>query len=286
MEYVKNAKKVIYLDTPIIVYWLCYLAFKLQKNDDWENSRYQATRELMDFIANNKEEIQLVIRFPYLKETAGEIQKALRLQILDKAHFDIKFSTNNTFYQYYQFIKDKYGYDSFSEFLKVIGISAREVDNIHFITRTARSIQGLLMKIWKDLQIDDYIHPDEQYDEITRYLPKAYLQRRNVTPIRNDIGQVLQIQYALRQNDIAHSYYITTWDEIFCAIRDYLQALDAKCVFYISSPTQLASQLAMAHFSLSANILTDAMFITAESTDAIKRLYDNVLAKLLILSDV
>lgn len=283
--YTKNAKKVIYLDTPIIVYWLCYLAFKFPKSEDWENSRYQATRDLMDFIENNQEEIQLIIRFQYLKETAGEIQKALRLQILDKAHFDIRFSTNNTFYQYYQFVKEKRGYDSFSEFLSAIGISAREVDNIHFVTRTAQFLQGLLNKVWKNLQIDNYEHSNEQYGEVTKNLPEVYLQRRNVTPIKNDIGQVLQIQHALRKNGTVHSYYIATWDDIFCAIRDYLQKVDTHCIFYVSSPTQLASQLAMAHFTLSANILTDAMFITAESTDAIKRLYDNVLAKLLISSE-
>lgn len=283
--YTKNTQKVIYLDTPIIVYWLCHLVFNLPKSEDWENSRYQATRELMAFIANNRKEIQLFIRSQYLKEAAGEIQKALRLQILEKAHFDITFSTNNTFYQYYQYVKERYRYESFSDFLNNMGISARDVDNIHFVTRTAQSIQCLLNNVWENLQIDSYEHSDEHYDEITKHLPNKYLQRRNVTPIKNDIGQVLQIQHALRQNGTYHSYYIATWDDIFCAIRDYIQEIDPQCVFYVSSPTLLASQLAMAHFTLTADILTDAMFITAEAKDAIKKLYDNVLAKLLISSE-
>ena len=279
-EYTNQTKKIIYLDTPIIVYWLCYLAYLQPKNNDWENSRYLATRELINFIANHGEEIQLSIRYSYLGEVAGEIQKAIRLQILDQANFPIKFSTNNTFYQYYQFVKDSRGLRSFTDFLNEIGLSDKDADNIHFIERTANSLQKILTNVWTQLLIDNYIYPKEQYEGIASHLPDKYIRRRNVTPIRNDIEQVLQIQYAINKEDSC-SYFVATWDEIFCAIRERVQETDPRCVFYVSSPTQLASQLSMAHFNISADVLTDAMWITADTTDAIKRLYDNVLSLLI-----
>lgn len=285
--YTKNVKKCIYLDTPVIVYWLCHLAYKIPKDIDWDNFRYQATRDLFDLIAKYPQEIELRIRQSYLKEVAGELQKALRLQILEKANFPIEFRTNNTFYQYYTFVKERRDIGTFSDFLKDLSLKYQDVDNIHFIDKTATHLSNIISSIMSDEIIDREKVYDEHFEAIKMSLPSKYLESRNPRPLDNDVNQVLRIKQLSKglNLDLGTHFFVATWDSIFNEIRRVINTyFDSGLVFYISSPTQLASQLAMARFSLSADILSDAMFITADTTDAIKDLYDNALS-LLVDSD-
>ena len=277
--YTKSFTKHLYLDTPVIGYWLCYLAYKKEKESDWKNFKYQATRDLMEMIDKYQHEVHIHIRYPYLKEVAGEMQKALRLQLLDNAKFSIPFQTANTFYQYYQYIREEKGYSSVSDFLKDIIRFDTRVDNINFVSRTAVVLQRILEGVCNNRIVDSTIFKNKISEEIKMGLPTKYLLERNETPLENDINQVLRIHYLSREGLKDCHYFIVSWDEIFKDIRKGLQQVyDPNFIMYVSSPTQLASQFSMAHFRLSSEILSDAMFITADTKDAIQRLYDNALS--------
>lgn len=279
--YTKNSIKNIYLDTPVIGYILCNWAYKKEKENDWSNFKYQATRDLMELIDKYSQEIQLHIRYSYLQEVAGEMQKALRLQLLDNANFKLKFKTSNTFYQYYQYIREEKGFHSVSDFFKDIIMFDTHVDHVKFVTKTAAILQNIFEERYGKGVTDTRIVYDKNFEEIKMNLPTKYLIERNEYPLENDINQVLRIRNLSQEKLTNCHYFIASWDDIFKEIRNKIQAkYDPDFIVYVSSPTQLASQFAMAHFNMSSSILTDAMFITADTKDAIRRLYDNALSLL------
>lgn len=283
-NYTKNAKKTIYLDTPVIIYWICYWAFHGNQETDWENSRYQATRDLMDILLKNTDEIQVCVSYSYLKEVAGEVQKALRLQVLEDAKFPVPFSTHNTFYQYYQFIKTEKCFTSFIQFLNAITIPTNNSDNIRYTDILAGVFAKRINESYPNIYIDKNIDCHEDIEkEIKIKLPNTYLENRNEASLYHDISLLTKIQYLYQKNrdNLYTHYFVTSWDHIFEDIREKIQENDPGFSCYLSSPTQLASQLAMAHFSLTSGILSNAMFITADTKDAIQNLYDNALTRLM-----
>lgn len=98
-DYLNTKQKCIILDTPLLCYLLCYHAFCLPVNLDWQQAQYRSTRELFEVHKIKSDSVILYTMDDYLSETVGEYKKALQIGWLE-SFTDIDFlkSANNTFY--------------------------------------------------------------------------------------------------------------------------------------------------------------------------------------------
>ena len=291
-NYINNKENCIFLDTPVVTNYLCYLCKLDEQNDiEWDNPDYQSVKSLARLKVSNKDNISFYIPNDYLYETAGELKKALQFSWFDQIELAIPFETGNTFYNYYRFVKrgrkengDNVDKFTFLEFVKQMGFQECNPDAGLFFKKTIAYLKYLLCKT--DNNIIDPIK--EHYDEFdnVRYEYLLYrLEKGKKTDIaiNNDVRQALYITYKTLQEDSnGLSYFLATWDKTLRGLRDIVkEEMKLELSYSVMTPANLANKLAFRNFKLSENGVSNDVFAYANNSynlDAkVQSLYDNVL---------
>ena len=295
-RYIGGKHKHVYLDTPVFVFYLCSKSGLLPGITDWQDHGYKSTINMMSLKNNRKIDVKFHIANDYIGEAVGELRKALRMAWFAERHtFAIPFETSNTFYNYYQFLKEECELDGddtikdFASFAKHLGFSVVDPEHLEFESSARYDLTQRLkifgVEVCKPVQIptDLFIETLKEYEKML-----AYNERKKSPEARKaDVRQCIRLAaLAKEEGDKDNDFYFASWDYSTIKLRKWLVRKDSLTYdqYTIYNPAQIASKLSLSHFNINAKNITDDIFFYADVsynlTEKIRRLYDEVIIPL------
>lgn len=292
-KYINSKESCIYLDTPVVTSYFCYLC-KLDDKDnlEWDNPDYQSVKSLVKLKETNKGKISFFIPFDYLQETVGELRKALQFSWFNQIDLAIPFETGNTFYNYFLFVKKcrkENGVNvedlTFQDFVKEMGFEECDPDASQFNKRTLTYLKYFLRKT-DNYTLDPVKERYDVFDKVREnyeYFLQDKTKKKTMLAINSDVRHALYIANETQYEDRADSnLFLATWDKSLRKLRDIVnEEMLLISSYNVMTPANLSNKLAFRNFSLSEKGVSDDVFAYADSgynlVAKVQSLYDNVL---------
>lgn len=285
-KYINGKTKTIYLDTPVVVYYLCSLNEYHARGIIWANKYFNSVLSLLS-LGGNK--IEFKVYEEYLKEIAGEIQKALRIAWFKDNYSGLgQLETSNTFYNYYLFLKGQLSDPSlsFNSFLSKIGIKEKNPELPSFNEITVKRLKSIFENTLIQVESKASFSGEIVEDVKAEYEEMLHSDRKNKTmgAMYNDVRQAL---FLLTTPELDYSrcdYYLASWDYSIMDLRDTILKTMGKpsSLFMVYNPGALTNRIAFSTFN--AEKIDYSLWAYADKTDQIsehyKALFDDVLVPL------
>ena len=278
-QYLNHKKKVIFLDTPAVVY-LLLSKFSDRVIKEWTDPDYHSMSSLVNLCNQNPDRLELCVYREYLYEVSWEIRKALQLSWLDMCSFTESLGeTSNNFYNYYQYMRENDLFeidekiDSLEDLIYAMGVDNTDVNSAYFMPDTVKDL---------DMILQDYgitVVDKERFDCFTEcrvfYEKQLILSGRNKTSsaISNDVSQMLYL-LTDNANDNEEDLFLSTWDTSLFELRDGLIKEDDKgffSYFHICNPARLSNRIALELFNIDQSAITNDVFLYADKEYDISR---------------
>ena len=292
-EYINNKENCIYLDTPVVTCFLCFLSRLDDKNEiEWDNPDYQSVKSLVRLKETNKAKICFFIPYDYLLETVGELKKALQFSWFNQIDLAIPFETGNTFYNYYLFVKkgrNENGENvenlTFKNFVKEMGFQECDPDASLFTKHTLAYLKYFFQKTG-NIILDPIKERFDIFDKVREgyaYFLQYKEKKKSMMAVNSDVRQALYIanETSFEENSDTN-FFLTTWDRSLRKLRDIVNdEMILMSSYRVMTPANLANKLAFRNFKLSEKGVSDDVFAYADSgynlVAKVQSLYDNVL---------
>lgn len=274
-KYLSQSKKNIYLDTPLLVFFICYKYDLSHYNIEWEDPFYKTTKNLFEIWENSNKKIYLSTMFDYLKEVTGELQKALKTSYFLEFDFMDKLGeTRNTFINYFLFLKRnnliKEEINDFTDFIIDLGFENYDPESNSFQEDTLKNLK----EIFQTFEIDIVFHQNYSDFEELRKEYEMTLMQREKTKSRAAISNDLRLIRFLADSELnvvkEGSYlepFFATWDKSFYDFRkNILKKYQGKySFFHIYNPSRLINKICLENFKVNSEIITNDIFAYAEA---------------------
>lgn len=276
--YLSQNLKNIYMDTPLLVFFICHKYTDTNDRYEWDDIYYKNTINLIDIWENSAGKILLKTTYDYLKEAAGEMQKALKTaSFLELDFIEELGDTKNSFINYYRYLKSNDLFESdeildFTDFILDLGFENIDPDNRFFIEDTAR----YLKTIFEDYEIEIISHPTyEDFDELRREYEITLMglnKTKTRTAVLNDLRLMRFLADPSIHTDINTGQYLepffSTWDTTFYDFRKRIltKYKGRYSFFHIYSPARLINKICLEKFKISSDIITNNIFAYADAT--------------------
>lgn len=281
--YLSNTTKDIYLDTPLLVFCLC--KYYLEEDADWEDINYKSTSELLDACECNSK-VSLFTTYEYIREAAGELQKALNISyFLDYDFFSNLGEIKNSFIKYYLYLKANQllgeGVDDFMGFVYDLGFDNLDPSSPDFINDTSRMMANFLQEYGVDIKNHKEFYPDldsfvREYDI---QLSDPFRNKSRTAKI-NDVKTFIML--AGKDTEDYNNKIFATWDVSLYKFREtilkkYHERYD---YFQIYNPARLLNKIGLEQFRTTPSSISNDIFVYADInfnlTNKVKSLIESI----------
>lgn len=292
-QYINNKESIVYLDTPVLTNYLCYLSGMENKYDfSWSDSDYQNVKSLISIKESEQDDIVFAAPYDYLQETAGELKKALQFSWFDNIDLPIPFETGNTFFNFYLAVKNarseiegKQCRMSFLDFASMLGFEELNPNASLFLKKAYTHLKYFFEKFGCNV-IDPIQDHYDSFDSVRdQYITllQSRIRKKTVMAINSDIRQAFFIANDYLNDEFKEcDFFLSTWDKTLKILRDIVNGeLSLVSSYSVMSPANLANRLALRHFKINKTSVSNDVFAYAESgfnfTTKVQSLYDNIL---------
>lgn len=271
-RYINHKKKILFFDTPAIVY-LLLSKFSDCVISDWVDIDYSSMSSLLNICDQNKDRIEIRVYWDYLHEVAWEVKKALQLSWLDECPFtEYLGETSNSFYNYYHYMRENDLFeinekiDSLSDFIYSLGFDNLDANSPYFVADTVKDLKNILqdygVEIIEEERFDTFVQCKTVYEKQLMLKNKSKTQHA----ISNDVSQML---YLLTDNAYINDedLFFSTWDTTLFDLRDELIRNDDNQDFHffnICNPAKLSNRIALELFNIDQSAITNDVFQYAD----------------------
>lgn len=270
-KYVKQKQNCVFLDTPLIVYLICYKSLVLTNDLVWHDSQFRSTRSLYE-LSKRRDcgDVFLYTTNDYINEVFGELKKAFQISWVEKfAPVDLLIRANNTFYNFYRYllsIEDVLDITigSFEDFVrKVLCITSVSFESNDFETITRNNIRNMVdngygISVVQGTGRGFNIEEEVKYYETTLKKDKSRWASISDTKTLLFLSSVRQLDRIDSNRDI--NLYLATWDRTFEQYQAHLQERGAKNEISIASPAKIVNDISMAFFNIDTTCITNEIF--------------------------
>jgi hypothetical protein len=288
-NYVRIQKRVVYLDTQLILHALC---LNYTKNIKYDNIYYKITDELVEFVRSN-ENIELKVSKLYLSEVVYQLKLALLL--IPFEGFNQSNFSNNIFYLFYNHLKENdlltEEHEGFANFLENwLLISEDDVYDSAFEQIAKSSLQGLLKD---ELNIDVVHLPRYDNRESAVNLLEDVIKKKPLKPKSHHImvNDALMVCHLSDNEYHEVEPFFLTWDKSFT---DYRKAYKGKfsrlepISWHLFNPSKFLNHMSLLDFKIDPKSITNEYLSIIDSLgihEKTQTIYDNI-NKLLDLKDI
>ena len=293
--YISQKESQIYLDTPLVVHYICTKSSYQDSYDiSWNDAEHMSANDLFGYAEEQKGSLRFVIPHDYLQEALGELKKALQFSWFNQfKDLPIPVETANVFYNYYLEVKKRkelYEENSenftFEEFARDMGFNELNPDALGFFQKNIGYLRFFFNKLGcvtlDKVDVNHGIFDDVKMDYVW-YLHDKNKDKTELA-INADVRQSLHITEELKfLKNKEKEYYFVSWDNTLYHLRNKTKEMMeiAGRSYNIYKPNELAEKLAFRNFKISKESVSNEVFAYANSTynvkDKIRSLYDNVL---------
>lgn len=288
-EYINKNVNYIYLDTMVLMYYLCIKSSYNEEINVWDEPDFQRVLELENYCRSNRQKNKLFVTYDYLDEIVGELKKSIQLDWFSGLDLPV-FETSNIFYNFYLHVCKCYSEEnngdlSYDDFLKNMGFTTTNPDSFYFKTDAIKTLKACL-----DVYDIEFIQKTpwfEQFEDIKKeYIDFLIENGKNKSEnainadIRTSCFLALKYDPKVKDNDV--NYYFTTWDRTVQELRRATNAhLGIRRSYDIFSPSMLVQTISMKSFNLKKTLVGKEVYSFADDTFGFKAkvssLFDNIL---------
>lgn len=292
--YIERKQHFIYLDTPVVVNYICAKSEFQDKYDmEWDDQEFNSSNDLFGYCEEEKDSITLVVPYDYMQEAIGELKKALQFSWFNQfENLPIPVETANSFYNYYLEVK-KYKQiedaDSnrftFEDFAKSLGFPELNTESLDFFRKNMAYLKHFLKVLGcvfiDKVEVNHNVFDDVKMDYVWYLHDKG--KEKSDTAIKSDVRQAVHITKESISSNGQNEYYLVSWDNTLFKPRnkakDLMEIIGRS--YSIFKPGELAEKLAFRNFRFNKESVSREVFTYANTTynvkDKIRSLYDNVL---------
>lgn len=295
-EFLAKRQCYVYLDTPVLIYYLFSRTKFAQGGVEWDDYYYKSSINLFNTRKNKFKGLTFTTTYDYVKEVAGEIRKGLRTAWFFDKNKDLPIppETSNSFYNYYIFLRDKGGIDkgtTFATFIKDnLNITSLNAEREDFINIVASGIYSLLNFYKLSIDTDKVDIESNTFQDITKQYESLLSSERKDktrTALDNDVRQTIILsREAKKHAGENYDYYFASWDRSTIPLKkwmceNYSQLFNS---YRVDNPATLANMFSIASLDVASTSITYDVFAYADKeydiSSKIKKLYDNVIIPL------
>ncbi|MGE7777763.1 hypothetical protein ACQKLP_23815 [Chitinophaga sp. NPDC101104] len=257
-NYVNQAERIVFVDTQIALYALCYYF----EQSDYPNPFYQSVKDLLT-IKIKQNGISLQFYHNYVNEVAYHLKEALLLIPYEESGLlDGLGGSNNVFFNYYLYLKSEDllpdNIDSLSEFI-YDGFELKESDAFH--KRFFNIADGLLQERLKSIGIETYsyaLHGQADEFEASKQVIRDCLlekEKERPDPTINNDANMLSILFD--EEVSVNEPIFVSWDQImFAARKRYYEYYPGSRLWHWFTPNQFITHISLLNFSINSSTIT------------------------------
>lgn len=280
-NYIRVAKREIYLDTQIIIYALCVW----YKTTDYDNVYYRITKDLLKLKEDNSN-VRLYVSTLYINEAAFHLKEALLLIPFEDLNIFKIASSSNVFFRFYLNLKEKdelgENIESFGDFLKEFDLHYDDIYESDYLQIASE----LIVKFLENLGIETIEIPRldrEPAAEIIKGIIKSKAKPRQETTVNND---AIMLTYLSTKNNHEVEPLFITWDTIFYdARKKYFDKFRGCELWHLFSPGKLLNHISLLEFEVNPESLTKDFYSILYSSD-LQSKAENIMDSLTTLLDI
>jgi hypothetical protein len=288
-NYLRIQKRVVYLDTQIVLHALC---LNYSKNIKYDNIFYRVTDELIDFVKQD-DNIELKVSKRYLSEVVYQLKLALLL--IPFEDFNQRNLSNNLFYLFYIYLKENELLEAkdegFGNFLENwLLISEDDVYDSDFEQIAKSGLQNLL-KDELDISVVQLPHYDIRESAVSvleEVIKKKLLKPKSHYVMVNDALMVCHLSDK-EFHDIEP--FFLTWDKSFTDYRKLFKSKFSRLEpisWHLFNPSKFLNHMSLLDFKIDPKSITNEYMSIIDSLgihEKTQTIYDNI-NKLLDLKDI
>jgi len=275
-SYQRRIRKSIIIDTPVLLHLLC--AF-YDKAVDYPNNRYSVACHLFNLIRQSSGNLDFITTDKYIEETSNQLFNAVKLiPFIDIGIFEQLGGSNNTFYQFFDYLKNYNGLEiSFAEFLSDFGFNYETLNDEQLKTYLDEKVALLFKDNYVDIiTLHDYKKDPqcrEDFEEIRKELEMVYLSKkinRSYSATSNDSLMLCYIyDEDLPVGEELVDPTLLTWDGVFADFRkNYYRIHPGKKHWHLFRPSKFLDHNSLLNFRINAEALSnDLLSITQDEFD-------------------
>jgi hypothetical protein len=255
-NYVNQTERLVFLDTAVILYLLCYYSYDIKYN----NYYYNSVKDLLRLTTLNKS-FSLKVNNNYLSEITYHIREALLLIDFDKIGIISDLGgTDNVFYNFYKHLKDNQyleeGVETFEDYIfKCFELSPADINNNYFSEKVTAQIKQCLnsfnISLFEKMSSKDLFNLSiesiqEALEEKDRY--------RMWDTIYNDASMLVTL---FNDSISVNEPVLITWDLILLSARKkYYQKIPASRLWHWFTPDRFNNHFSLLNFNLNSETIT------------------------------
>lgn len=247
--YLSKSKRKVYLDTQILLQVICNTYEDIYSNDQL----YTAVKVFLNTVDDASIPISLHTTVDYVKEVAGHLQSALKLErFLDLDYIKDLGPSKNVFFNFYIELKrNNIEFNSFSEFFEnLLEIDIPDYSNYKFVDIVSQEIIERLEMLHITVESpslfdeNDYKKYKKEYEMALSYgkhFKKSYEARKH------DLNAIIHIadkQFDLEEYEFIEPYLIT-WDTSFYEVRKAFRKFKELSFWYIMTPLKFSDTISV-----------------------------------------
>lgn len=270
-KYLSQQTRNVYLDTQILLQFICY---KFKKTD-YEDILYTAVGRLTEFWELNKGRVNLLTTEDYVEEVAGHIWEAIKLEkLLSLPYIEALGYSKNVIFNYYLYLKNNgiQLYEDFSEFIEsFLGFEITVLSKSNFISEIYCNIKERLEYIGVEVinhpLYDDYQKYKKEYEIIISFIRKDF---KTYTAREHDLRTILYLSDEMNhidsETEMFNEPFFATWDSSFYQIRHkFNNKFRNLSYWYLYTPTKLLNRFYVMDFKLDSSSINYNIITLTES---------------------
>lgn len=255
-QYLNQTERLVFLDTPVILYSLCLYSNEISH----VNYYYNSVKDLFN-LRNENKNLRFLFHKNYLKEVSFHFKEALLITDFDNEDLISDLGgSNNVFYNFYLYQKDN-GHledyvNSFADFLyESFEISNEDVNSRYFLEKVRSQITQCLESInvstFENLVSRDTLKTcTETFEECLDEKEK----NRGRETIQNDSYMLATL---VKDELSINEPIFVTWDLVFLNARNkFHKKIPASRLWHWFTPDRLNNHLNLLNFNLNADTIT------------------------------
>lgn len=191
--YISHKSKIVFLDTPAFIYYICA---SYMEDIKWDNPYFKSIQSLMQIQHDCSDSINFYIMEDYLLEVAGELIKGLQCCWIEQTNIGQYLGeTNNTFFNFYQYLKSSELFEvsddinSFEDFVEDLGFETSEVDIHMFSHQFCEMAENLDIMVVKRQYYSEFQEARNIYEKSLGLSGKY----KSPSAIAHDVSQILYL---------------------------------------------------------------------------------------------
>lgn len=274
-KYIKQKQNCIFLDTPPLVYLICYKSLYLTGDAMWHNPQFKSTRSLFDLTKKRDcGNVYLYTMKDYVNEVFGELQKAFQISWAERiAPVELLLRANNTFYNFYCHVKSKADYinmsvESFETFASsILCVAPNPFDSTDFEVSAKNAIRSLIERNY-GIGVMSYIGRRYNLEDELKFYESTLTRNKSRSASENDTRTLLYLAGIENLDGIDNSkernLYLATWDRSFAEFQAHLSSQGMRNEFVVASPAKIVNAISMAFFNIDVSCITNDIFLYAD----------------------